>query len=155
MITNSLGFELDIFGLKPNTLHKVYVDGVDCTANSILRDVNVADSSTTWIESYTPGSYLPSDGFGQMKLLVFKDESASTSSLKEENRLLSNMKAITTILVCSSDVTPIDIIANNDAYKNARSASVSSISIKSTDQPKINTSDIQIPFSSTSLRVGI
>jgi len=131
------------------------VDWVDCTANSISRDVNVADSSTTWIESYTPGSYLPSDGFGQMKLLVFKDENASTSSLKEENKLLSNMKAITTILVCSSDVTPIDIIANNNAYKNARSASVSSISIKSTDQPKINTSDIQIPFSSTSLRVGI
>lgn len=155
MITNSLGFELDIFGLKPNTLHKVYVDWIDYTANSILRDVNIDDASTTWIDSYTPGSYLPSDGFGQMKLIVFKDESASTSSLKEENRLLSNMKAITTILVCSSDITPTDIIANNEAYKTARSASITSISIKSTDQSKINTTELQIPFSSTSLRVGI
>lgn len=157
LVSNIIGYEFTTYGLKPSTLYKIYLDGVDVTASTILRNVNGLANVTSWINNYpasVPAGYLPSDGYGKMSLLSFRLFSNPSSLLQQNNQLLSSLLGVSQVLICSLDVTPAQLLLNPKAYKNARSYSIANVKIKSyTKTELINNNGIMIPYNAISLSV--
>lgn len=156
IISNILGYEFDVYGLRPNTLHRVYLDKTDLTSTSILRNINGTSNITTWLSSYPSslGGLLATDGYGKMSVLSFKVLTLGSSIFQQNNLLMNSLSNISQILVCSTDITPTDIANNFESYKRAKSFSFAKVIAKTIKQSSINNGNNIIPYTTVSLIVN-
>lgn len=134
-VTNFLGFEYEIHGLRPNTHHKIYVDRDDFTDYTILRNVNGSSDITPWLSNFPTSlgaGYIASDGYGKISGITFKPYLAVNSNLQNINQYINNLMATTVINVVSSDVAPATIKADitNLAARAGSSSAVGSAAPK-------------------------
>lgn len=133
-VMNVLGIEVSAYGLKPNTEHKIYLNGIDQTTTTLLRNVTGNINITTWLSNW-PASVslgtIASDGAGKISCVIFKEFENISTQFALQNLLATLNSSNTKILICSTDIQPSQIAQNYDSYKTARSYSHTALQAKS------------------------
>lgn len=110
-ISNVLAIEFDVYGLRPNTLHRAFLNRVDVTPTTILRNILGTTNITSWLQYYPDimEDLLASDGYGRMSGIIFRVLPPSLSYVQASNLLMSELNQTKEIIIVSSDVSPSTI----------------------------------------------
>lgn len=151
IVSNPLAIELNAYGLKPNTLYKVYLDGVDYTGSTILRDISGQNDVTTWMTGYPsviPAGNIVSDGYGKLSIVIFKSFDFPSSDFDKIIGMSKNLTNTSQVLICSSDISVNSILSDKNKYKAARSYAKASITTRIISENNINkTGGVSVPYS--------